>query len=71
MLGNRDSPGLANRIIDELFAFYDPRTCTLAVSIQELYNVSSSQHLQDSNCALLPMHVPQLGSCLGRLYQRA
>ncbi|WIA31447.1 hypothetical protein OEZ86_002342 [Tetradesmus obliquus] len=38
MLGNRDSPGLANRIIDELFAFYDPRTCTLAVSIQELYN---------------------------------
>jgi hypothetical protein len=46
MLGNKDSPGLANRIIDELFALYDPRTCTVAVAIQELYNVSSSMHLQ-------------------------
>jgi hypothetical protein len=41
MLGNKESPGLANRIIDELFALYNPRTCTVAVAIQELYNVST------------------------------
>ncbi|KAF6261666.1 P-loop containing nucleoside triphosphate hydrolase protein [Scenedesmus sp. NREL 46B-D3] len=42
MLGNKDSPGLANLIIEDLFARYDPRTCTVAVAIQELYNVSTS-----------------------------
>jgi hypothetical protein len=49
MLGNKESPGLANRIIDELFALYDPRTCTVAVAIQELYNVSACRCPYDGN----------------------
>jgi hypothetical protein len=49
MLGNKDNPGLANRIIDDVFALYDPRTCTVAVAIEELYNVSTMMCTQDSS----------------------
>lgn len=31
---------LVDRIIDDVFVRYDPRTCTVSVSVEELYRVS-------------------------------
>lgn len=40
MLGCPNSPGLIDRITDEVFARYDRRTCAVSVSVEELYCVS-------------------------------
>jgi hypothetical protein len=41
VLGGKHSPGLVDGIIDDVFARYDPRTCTVAVAMEELYLVSA------------------------------
>jgi hypothetical protein len=41
VLGSKQSPGLVDRITDEVFARYDQRTCTVSVSVEELYCVSA------------------------------
>jgi hypothetical protein len=40
VLGAKHRPGLIDRIIDDVFARYDQRTCTVSVSVEELYCVS-------------------------------
>jgi len=43
VLGCKDSPGLVDRITDEVFARYDQRSCTVSVSVEELYCVSAAE----------------------------
>jgi hypothetical protein len=42
VLGGKQSPGLVDRITDEVFGSrYDQRTCTVSMSVEELYCVSA------------------------------
>lgn len=51
MLGSKQTPGLVDRITDEVFARYDQRTCTVSVSVEELYCVSTAAaHTHSSVC---------------------
>lgn len=40
VLGGKHSPGLVDNIIEDVFARYNERTCTVQLSVEELYCVS-------------------------------
>lgn len=68
MLGSKQTPGLVDCITDEVFARYDQRTCTVSVSVEELYCVSTAAGHAHSTVMtyqllLLSTNVSAGGSC--------